>query len=119
MRFEWAPLAALTVLASGGCGQPEPTGQRQSAIVAGEPAPAPGAVPRFVGFGYTALGPSGDYGQRRQLRAAITEVAAGTFRYGVATCEGDSGGPALLRNGARDELVGVTSSGDAVCGLYG
>ena len=103
---------ALVVLA-----EPAPVGT--SPIALAWRAPAPGDIVRFVGFGYTAIGPSGSYGQRREVGAAVTEVGATTFRYGVATCEGDSGGPALRRVNARDELVGVTSTGDPACSLRG
>lgn len=89
------------------------------AITLSRTPPTAGESARFVGYGYTEVGARGDYGTRLARTADITSVAATTFRYGVATCEGDSGGPALITRAGREVLAGVTSSGDGVCGLYG
>lgn len=81
--------------------------------------PAVGAQARFVGFGYTEVGPAGEYGRKYQMTTDITSVDATLFSYGVATCNGDSGGPAFLTVAGVEVLAGVTSSGDTPCATFG
>jgi len=96
---------------------PAPAGAEPAELAA---APPPMGTPvRFVGFGYTEVGPGGDYGKKRHVTTAVTLVTATTFGYGVATCNGDSGGPAFVSEGGREVLAGVTSSGDSTCASFG
>lgn len=76
-----------------------------------------------VGFGATQ-GYGGIDNQKRYVEIPTTDVAGSQFRYsgyGVNTCNGDSGGPALAFNCATGKWVvaGVTSYGDANCTQYG
>ena len=75
----------------------------------------------FVGFGITHAGGM-DHGAKRSVTIPIQQVDATEFRYaedGVNTCNGDSGGPALLESGGVMRLIGVTSYGDEGCTIYG
>jgi hypothetical protein len=92
----------------------------------GDPSAAPvlGTPVRFVGFGYTGIGPGGMYGAKYELTAAAATCATMadpmvSFCYGIATCNGDSGGPAFVVDGGREVLEGVTSWGDLTCAQFG
>jgi hypothetical protein len=76
-------------------------------------APAIGATIDLVGFGRTAPGDITPFAQRTGA-ANVTESSTGGLvtRGPAFTCEGDSGGPALI-DGA---IAGITSSGD--CGAF-
>jgi secreted trypsin-like serine protease len=83
-------------------------------------APAVGMNARFVGFGCRDIGGQcGPYGEKYETNAPITQVNATDFKYGVATCNGDSGGPAFVMEGDREVLAGVTSWGDGPCAEFG
>ena len=74
----------------------------------------------FVGYGLTVQ--DGDGGEKRSVAIPISEV--NNFFIGYATpnkntCNGDSGGPALMDIGHGLEVIGVTSYGDAGCTEYG
>lgn len=76
-----------------------------------------GASVRVVGYGDTkdVNAPSG---RRRQGTLMVTQVEPAAFRARPSpsmSCVGDSGGPVLLRDGAREVLVGLTASGDVAC----
>lgn len=90
------------------------------ARLAPSPMPAwPDTTPvRFYGFGDTS-GAALDTGQKRVRSAIAVEATSTLLRYGVATCHGDSGGPAFATIDSVDTLVGVTSYGDAACIDYG
>ena len=62
---------------------------------------------------------SGEYGRKYEVTTPITFVEPGTFGYGVATCNGDSGGPAFVDIAGREYLAGVTSWGDDGCVQFG
>ncbi|MBM4319670.1 MAG: trypsin-like serine protease [Deltaproteobacteria bacterium] len=76
----------------------------------------------FVGYGVTDGRNKTGAGRKRSIAIPIAEVAPTTFRYSEdhgGTCNGDSGGPALYREGAGEWLVaGVTSYGDVGCLRY-
>lgn len=74
---------------------------------------------RLVGFGATIPGDRASWGRKHTVSSAIDEIEAGRFRHGEATCNGDSGGPALLAFGDTELLIGVTSSGPPGCRDYG
>lgn len=72
---------------------------------------AAGSTMQLVGFGQTMPGDTAPFAQRTGV-ATIEEIEAGVIRSSgpARTCEGDSGGPALVDG----VIVGVTSSGDCV-----
>ena len=77
---------------------------------------------RIVGFGVTSA-TSTMAGTKRQATSLITGYDATEFTYGGTpgqTCFGDSGGPAFMTIGDGGEvLVGVTSTGDENCMVWG
>ncbi|MDC0710969.1 trypsin-like serine protease [Stigmatella sp. ncwal1] len=78
---------------------------------------AVGTAVRAVGFGDTREADRPP-GRRRQGTLAIQEVSANAFRAGPSpamSCVGDSGGPVLVSDGAREVLAGITVSGDIAC----
>ncbi|MCK6549254.1 trypsin-like serine protease [Myxococcota bacterium] len=84
-----------------------------------EAPPVRGEVLRFVGFGASERAGRGGYGARRSVTASVAWVDALRFGYGVATCDGDSGGPALRDTELGPEIVGITGSGDVACASFG
>ena len=82
---------------------------------------AVGRSMKFVGFGITGGGLQ-DSGTKRSVDIAISAVDATTFRYDDPahnTCNGDSGGPALVDIGGTEYIAGVTSWGDEPCREFG
>ena len=79
---------------------------------------AVGTTLRLVGFGRTAAGDTSSP-RKRQGTATLSSLDADTLAFAPSpsqTCEGDSGGPAFASVGSGAEaIVGVTSSGDAMC----
>jgi V8-like Glu-specific endopeptidase len=80
----------------------------------------------FIGYGYTRIqadGSHSDNGQKMKADMAARGVAEWTFSYGGkehSTCNGDSGGPALLGTPETElRVVGVTSWGDGACSEFG
>ncbi len=72
---------------------------------------------RFVGFGLTEEKTAGT---KMQGSTALKALEPEFLIYGQVTCNGDSGGPAFLDNGAGvEELVGLTSHGPLSCSAYG
>jgi MYXO-CTERM domain-containing protein len=75
---------------------------------------------RIVGFG--TAGTDNQATHKRSGDASITSYSNGDFRMQGApsqTCNGDSGGPAFATFGNQEVLIGLTSSGDANCKVYG
>lgn len=73
---------------------------------------------RLVGFGATELG---EVGQKRTGAALVDRVDETRFKVvpsPALTCYLDSGAPALLGRDGREELVGVTTSGDDQCAVF-
>jgi len=76
-----------------------------------------GATVRMVGYGITSVSAT-DVGVRMTGNGQISAVGADDLSIAPApamSCDGDSGGPVLADTGAGEELVGVTSYGDAAC----
>lgn len=79
-----------------------------------------GRTATFVGFGLYSQG--GEGGERRSVDIPINELDdffVGYATPGLNTCNGDSGGPALMDLGRGLEVIGVTSWGDAGCTDFG
>jgi len=79
-----------------------------------------GAPVRVAGFGVTYPG-AGDGNEKRAGMTSITSYDANSFRLAAApsgTCGGDSGGPVYRVEAGHEQLIGVTSSGDAACSEF-
>jgi len=79
-----------------------------------------GKTATFVGYGLYEQ--NGEGGEKRSVQIPWTEMNAFFIGYQVTgknTCNGDSGGPALMDLGNGIEVVGVTSYGDAACAVDG
>ncbi|HEY1958402.1 MAG TPA: trypsin-like serine protease [Polyangiaceae bacterium] len=75
-------------------------------------APEKGHFVRAVGFGKT--GDNGSAGEKLlREHVKIQDVSAAELEVGEATCNGDSGGPAL--DESSGELIGVVSRGGPAC----
>jgi secreted trypsin-like serine protease len=88
---------------------PRPTGSIADAA-AGDPL-------RAVGFGVTGA-TANDPGVKRQGTMALGAVRAASFDATpspAVTCAADSGGPVFATIGGGEQLVGLTSRGDAAC----
>ncbi len=82
-----------------------PTPEVVSALAAGTPL-------RVVGYGVTAYG-GDDYGTKREASSAIGFLKAGSITLSPAVmCAGDSGGPYLYSDGAREVVVATHSFGN-------
>jgi uncharacterized protein (TIGR03382 family) len=78
---------------------------------------AAGTPVRVIGFGDTKVA-SEPSGRRRQGMLSVRDASASAFRAGPApgmSCVGDSGGPVLVSDGAREVVAGITVSGDVAC----
>ncbi len=111
---DWTPDLGLVLLAEA----PPVTPLRW---MAAGPMPQVGTLVRHVGYGITE---AGSFGERRQVTIPITGAGApGQFGVsltsganGQGICSGDSGGPALVRDGASEVIAGVHSYGNFMCG---
>jgi secreted trypsin-like serine protease len=77
---------------------------------------------RIVGFGATTGGTDESNLHKRSGETAIDSYGDDDFRFKPGpsqTCNGDSGGPALATFGDHEVVVGITSSGDSDCKVYG
>jgi len=77
----------------------------------------------FVGYGNNDGYAGTGAGIKRAVIMPISKVTSGAFEYttrGKNTCNGDSGGPAFVKDSLGNYLVaGVTSYGDFYCVSYG
>jgi secreted trypsin-like serine protease len=74
-----------------------------------------------VGYGVTNARSGAGAGVKRQSLSQLTEVRPTTLRTEAArsnVCDGDSGGPLLLVQGARARILGVASYVDLNCARY-
>ncbi|MDP3990634.1 MAG: S1 family peptidase [archaeon] len=84
-----------------------------------------GATLEFVGYGYNLNSNQQEIsvGVKASVKMRVAKADATTFSYseeGKNTCNGDSGGPAFLANGAgKMVVVGITSWGDLLCTQFG
>jgi MYXO-CTERM domain-containing protein len=77
---------------------------------------------RLVGYGATDGTTQAGTGVKRQTQTGLDDFDDFTLTYNDTshlTCNGDSGGPALLARNGVEELVGLTSFGDQTCVQYG
>lgn len=110
---DWSPDLGLVLLAQA----PPVTPLRWQAT---GPLPPVGTLVRHVGYGLTE---TGSVGERRTVELPITGAGAPrdfgisliTGGNGVSICNGDSGGPALVRDAMGEVILGVHSYG-YVCG---
>lgn len=80
-----------------------------------------GTTVRMIGFGITDIAAT-ETGERRSGTGRVTVVGADDITMEPApamSCHADSGGPVLADLGDGEELVGVTSYGDAACAQTG
>ena len=78
---------------------------------------------RHAGFGVTS-GAQNGAGTKRQVSYSVRQVTAALIESGASgkqTCNGDSGGPALMvmPGSSLERLVGVVSFGDQNCTMFG
>lgn len=76
---------------------------------------------RLVGFGVPRPGATKELAKRTG-KSNITDVTGFDFRFHATparTCLGDSGGPSFVTIEGREVVLGVTSSGDLNCKVYG
>ncbi len=81
-----------------------------------------GASLRLVGYGASTGQPIDGTGLKRQTSTPLDGFDFFTLFYKDAvhlTCNGDSGGPALLVRNGVEEIVGITSFGDQLCKSFG
>jgi secreted trypsin-like serine protease len=81
-----------------------------------------GKMLRLVGYGATDGTTLAGTGIKRQTQTALDSFDAVTVTYNDTmhlTCNGDSGGPALLSRNGVEEIVGLTSFGDKACTQFG
>jgi secreted trypsin-like serine protease len=77
-----------------------------------------GADTRLVGFGRTDATTSGTSRIKRQVVSEIQRVEPNLLYIGAPgkqACAGDSGGPALLKVGGKEMIVGTVSGGESSC----
>lgn len=98
-----------------------------ASLPADPPSPLTVGLPlRLVGYGVTTAADRdsrASAGLRRTVATTVTGVDVRTIAYGTSsenTCYGDSGGPSFAVDEVGVErLVGVTSTGDADCSVFG
>jgi secreted trypsin-like serine protease len=77
---------------------------------------------RLVGYGLDNAQAQTGAGVKRQTSTTLTDVSPLLLHFSDGaheTCNGDSGGPALMTIGGREVIVGLTSYGDAACAMGG
>src|SRR4030095_3835502 len=74
-----------------------------------------GAGVRLVGFGMTSQNDPGSAGKKRQGTPVVGEVYSAVFTMPMqpsGTCNGDSGGTALIQRNAQEVVAGIHSRSD-------
>jgi secreted trypsin-like serine protease len=77
---------------------------------------------RLVGYGLDNGTAQTGAGIKRTTTTALTDHTALLLHFGDGThetCNGDSGGPALMTVGGKETIVGLTSYGDVACAMGG
>lgn len=95
------------------------------------PSPLTNAAPKIgqkavlVGFGITATGSWGTSGVKRMAGNTIAYMTADNITFSGSAgingnlCSGDSGGPSFIKQGGKDVVIGVHSTGSVPCGMSG
>ena len=83
-----------------------------------------GPTMTFVGYGYdlNTKGLKYHLGKKARVDIPVSSFSSKTFKYtmpGKNTCDGDSGGPAILIENDKVTVMGITSWGDTMCNMYG
>ncbi|MCU1277139.1 MAG: Vitamin K-dependent protein, partial [bacterium] len=77
---------------------------------------------RFVGYGLDNATAQTGGGVKRTTTTTLTDHSALLLHFSDGThetCNGDSGGPALMTIGGKETIVGLTSYGDVACAMGG
>ena len=83
-----------------------------------------GTPVRFIGYGVTAISTTNDTsGIKRQVTTSLAGFDDLLLQFNDGrhiTCEGDSGGPAMMKiDGQNEVIAGITSFGDQGCMMFG
>ncbi|HZS36446.1 MAG TPA: trypsin-like serine protease [Polyangia bacterium] len=77
---------------------------------------------RFVGYGLNNAAQQTGAGVKRTTMTTLTDFDTVLVHFTDGThetCNGDSGGPAFMTLGGREQIVGLTSFGDVNCNMGG
>jgi secreted trypsin-like serine protease len=77
---------------------------------------------RLVGYGLDNGTAQTGAGIKRTTMTTLTDHSALLLHFGDGaheTCNGDSGGPALMTIGGKETIIGLTSYGDVACAMGG
>lgn len=77
-----------------------------------------GRTTTWIGFGFDRPGPSGTLGVRHLAEVALAVLEPQRIVAAPVSCNGDSGGPVMIDDGASLRLIGVVSAGGPGCQLY-
>lgn len=77
-----------------------------------EPSDQVGKTQVVIGFGQT---PQGETGTKYRTTTVVEQIFDKVIYTGISTCQGDSGGPLMQQD--TGEIIGITSFGNAACGV--